>query len=93
MLFGEIVACVVFCVVLFDTLPCHQGLPVRHQGLRLCCAKRERVRGATLCLTNVFSYLSHHGSMQRQNDVFMLVLGLQYYKRSWKEDCTYGTLA
>ena len=28
--------------------------------------KRERVRGATLCLTNVFSYLLHHGSMQRQ---------------------------
>ena len=78
-LFGEIVACVLTYVVLFHTLPCHQGRLVRHQGLRLCCVKRERVRGATLCLTNVFSYLLHHGSLQRQNDVVMSVLASQYY--------------
>ena len=35
----RIVACVLFYVVLFHTLPCHQGRLVRHQELRLCCAK------------------------------------------------------
>ena len=65
-LFGEIVACVLFNVVLLHTLPCHQGRPVRHQGLRLCCqsANESEVQHCASQMSAVICYITDQCSVR-----------------------------
>ena len=89
----RIVACVLFHVVLFHTLPCHHRRLVRQQEQRfVLCQMRTSQRCNIVphkCL-QLFVTSRINAASER---CLMSVLASQHYKRSWKEGCTYVSLA